>query len=677
MIIIGVGMLGFLFQDGAQSLLGSGPDNSLGEIGGIEVTAQEFDQKLQIAVSQWESQNGKSADAQVRESFKDQVWDDFIRKHVLESQFKELGLAVSPDELFDMVQGNDPHPQVKQSFTDPETGAFNPSQVLQFLKSLESMPIENKNQWLLFEQGIEKERIASKYSMLLGKGLYAASNMTKRAYTDQKEQRNIKFVVKRYNTVNDSTIKVTDAELKAYYNEHKTEYKQGASREVEYVKFEVVPSAEDLAEAKKWIEETAAEFKTTDDDSSFVVYNSEVPLDQKYYGPNELPFGIDSIFFHQELGSVTPIYEQSGSFMVTKLSSIKMIPDSVKARHILLKTTQTFNDTLLEAKLDSVKSVVENGGDFAAIAKGMSEDVGSAIEGGDLGWFKEGTMVPTFNDACFYGEVGDMVIVQSQYGFHLIEILKQADKSKKIQLFTVTRKNVPSNETFDVVFANASMFYTNNGTTESFNKATESDEYAKFIAAEVKVEDKNIPGMTDVRELVRWSFKSEKGTVSAPMQFANTFVVAHLAEIREEGTATMDQVEIQVELGAKKKKKAEMFIEEMSGAANLDALATKTGGRIESATGVNFAALSITGMGQEMRVNGMLSTLQNGQMSIPIEGQSGVYVVQVGEVIPAPETTDYAVFKTQLTQQYSTASGQVLDALKDKMVVVDERYKFY
>ncbi|MGB0881853.1 MAG: peptidylprolyl isomerase [Vicingaceae bacterium] len=677
MIIIGVGMLGFLFQDGAQSLLGSGPDNSLGEIGGVEVTAQEFDQRLQLAVSRWENQNGQSANADVRASFKDQVWEEFIREQVLESQFLELGLAVSPDELFDMVQGSDPHPQVKQSFTDPATGAFNPSQVLQFLKSLESMPAENKNQWLMFEKGIEKERVASKYSALLSKGLFATSNMIKRAYTDQKEQRNIKFVVKRYNTVNDSTIEVSDAELKAYYNDHKSEYKQETSREIEYVKFEVTPSEEDIAEARKWIEETATEFKTTDDDSSFVVYNSEEPLDQKYYGVNELPFGVDSSFFYQEVGTVTDIYEQNGAFKVTKLSSTKMIPDSVKARHILLKTTQTFADTLLEAKLDSVKSVIENGGDFAAIAKEMSEDVGSAIEGGDLGWFKEGVMVPEFNNACFDGKAGDMVIVQTQFGFHLIEVLKQADKTKKVQLATVSRKNVPSNETFDAVFAKASMFYTNNGTSEAFTKATESDEYAKYIAAEVKVADKNIPGMTDVRELVRWSYKNEKGTVSAPMQFSNTFVVAHLAEIREEGIATMDQVEIQVELGAKKKKKAEMFVEEMKGAANLDALATKVGGNVESATGVNFEAYSINGMGQEMKVNGVLSTLDKGKMSAPIEGQSGVYVVQVEEVIPAPETTDYTVFKNQLTQQYAGATGQLLDALKDKMGVVDERYKFY
>ncbi|PJB16537.1 MAG: hypothetical protein CO118_00220, partial [Flavobacteriales bacterium CG_4_9_14_3_um_filter_32_8] len=301
----------------------------------------------------------------------------------------------------------------------------------------------------------------------------------------------------------------------------------------------------------------------------------------------------------------------------------------------------------------------------------------SAIEGGDLGWFKEGTMVKPFNDACFDGKVGDLVIVQSQFGFHLIEVLKQADKVKKVQLATVVRKNIPSNETFDAAFAKASTFYSNNNTDEAFKKATEGDKFVKFVAPEVKVGDAAIPGMTNVRELVRWAFNAEKGDVCEPKQFENTFVIAHLSEVREEGIAPMEQVEIQVELGAKKKKKAEMFIKEMSGIKNLEELATKIGGTVESAPNVNFAAYAIPGMGQELRVNGMASTLQKGQMSIPIEGQTGVFVIQIESVTPAPPTTDYAGIKMQLEQNYQGNTSQLLEALKDKFGVVDKRYKFY
>jgi peptidyl-prolyl cis-trans isomerase D len=270
-----------------------------------------------------------------------------------------------------------------------------------------------------------------------------------------------------------------------------------------------------------------------------------------------------------------------------------------------------------------------------------------------------------------------MVIVQSQFGFHLIEVLKQAQSSRKVQLSSIVRKNTPSNETFDTFFAQASMFFTNNGTTEAFTKATETDAFTKFVANDIKVGDKNISGMADVRELVRWSFNNEKGSVSAPFQFTNTFVVAHLAEVREEGTATMAQVEIQVELGAKKEKKAALFIEEMTGETTLDALASKIGSTVESSPTVSFSGYSIPGMGQELRVAGMISTLKEGQVSIPIEGQTGVFVVEIETVVPALEAKDYSAIKNQLNQSNRAITGKLLEALKDKFGVVDQRYKFY
>ena len=679
LIIIGGAIIAFVLGDlfkSGQQFFSEG--NHVGEIGGVEITAIEFNEKLERSVNAWEAQNtGSTASVQVRESLRDQVWNEIIQEQVLVSQLTKLGISVSPEELFDMVQGNDPHPQVQQAFTDPESGVFNPSQVLQFLKSLETMPVENRNQWLLFEDGIQKERAATKYNNLLVKGMYATNSMLKRNYKEQAEQRNLKYVVKRYTSINDSTIEVTKEELKAYYDEHKSEYKQDESRDIEFVKFEVLPSEKDREDALKWINETKEGFKTADSDSSFVTFNSEEPFNTTYLNSQGMPIGLDSSFFYAEVGTIVGPTEENGAFVLTKLSKTKMVPDSVKARHILLKTTQQPSDTLLEAKMDSIKTVIENGGDFAEIAKEKSEDVGSAIEGGDLGWFKEGQMVPEFNDACFDGKVGELVIVQSQYGFHLIEVLEQSTKVMKIQLAKVVRKIVPSNATFDAMFANASAFYSNNNTTEAYQKATESNEFTKFLAAEVKVADKNVQGLQDVREMVRWSFNNDKGTVSAPFQFENIFVVAHISEVREDGIATMEQVEIQIELGAKKKKKALQFIEEMNGASDLEALAKKIDGIVESAANVNFAAYAIPGMGQEPRINGMSSTLQQEQMSIPIEGQTGVFVILVEGVTPAPESNDYANIKSQLDQGFSAVSGLALEALKDKIGVVDRRYKYY
>jgi len=676
LIVIGVAMLAFilgdLFQSG-QSFFGG--DNNVGEIGDDKISAIDFNNQYELAISRWELQNKSTANEQVRESLLEQVWNDIIREKVVVSQINELGIAVSPQELFDMIQGNEPHPQVRQAFSNPQTGEFNPAQVLQFLKSLETMPVENKNQWLLFEDGIQKERVTAKYFNLIKKGFYAPQAFAKRVYTEQTEKRNIKFVAKRYFTVPDSTITVTDAEKLAYYKEHKNEYKQDASRTLEYVKFDVTPSAIDIEEAKKWMVEAVEEFKASTNDSAYIMFNSDVPFDANYYTQDNMPYVQDSNFFNKEVGTVSELFEEDNSYVLAKLANTKLVSDSVKARHILLKTTQP-GDSTAYFKLDSVKTVIQKGGKFDELAKAMSEDVGSAIEGGDLGWFREGQMVPEFNDACFNGKKGDLTIVQTQFGFHLIEITDQGAKVKKVQVAKLYRTIEPSNATFDEVFAKASGFYSTNSSSDNFTKATESGEFMKRIA-EVKASDKEIAGLESPRELIRWAYKNEKGEVSAPFQFGQSFVVAHLAEVKEEGIAPIEQVEIQVELGAKKMKKVEMFTKEMSGFKSLDELAAKIGGQVESTADVTFASFSVPFLGNEQRVIGILPTLQKGQLSIPIQGNAGVFVVFVEDVIPAPETKDYAPYKVQLEQMYSNNAGKAYDALQSKFGVKDERYKFY
>lgn len=676
MIVIGVAMLAFilgdLFQSG-QSFFGG--DNNVGEIGDDKISAIDFNNQYEVAISRWELQNKSTVSEQVRESLLEQVWNDIIREKVVVSQINELGLAVSPQELFDMIQGNEPHPQVRQAFSNPQTGEFSPAQVLQFLKSLETMPAENKNQWLVFEDGIQKERVSAKYFNLIKKGFYAPQAFAKRVYIEQTEKRSIKFVAKRYFTVPDSTITVTDAEKLAYYSEHKNEYKQDASRTLEYVKFDVTPSALDIDEANKWMVDAIEEFKSSTNDSAYVMFNSDVPFDANYYTIGNMPYVQDSNFFNVEAGAVSELFEEDNSFVLAKMANSKLVPDSVKARHILLKSTQP-GDSTAYFKLDSIKNVIQKGGKFDELAKAMSEDVGSAIEGGDLGWFREGQMVPEFNDACFNGKKGDITIVQTQFGFHLIEITGQGDKVKKVQIAKLYRTIEPSNTTFDEVFAKASTFYSDNNSTDNFMKATENGEFMKRIA-EVKASDKTIAGLDSPRELIRWAYKNEKGEVSAPFQFGQSFVVAHLSEVKEEGVAPMEQVEIQVELGAKKMKKVEMFTKEMSGFKSLDELAAKIGGQVESTADVTFSSFSVPFLGNEPRIIGVIPTLQKGQLSVPVEGKAGVFVVFVEDVVLAPDTKDYGPYKIQLEQMYSNNASKAYDALQSKFGVKDERYKFY
>lgn len=674
LIVIGVAMLAFILGDFFRSgqPLG-GASNEIGEIGDIKVKATEFNFKLDQAVSNWEAQNQRPANQQIREAITDQVWNEIVSEQLLGNQYKELGIAVSPEELFDLVQGSDPHPQVRQAFTDPNTGQFSSTQVIQFLKSLETMPVENKNQWLAFEKGIQKERVAKKYNNLLSKGMIATTNMAKHQHVSQSETRSFRFVAKRYTTVHDSSITVTSDEMRAYYNDHKEEYKQDVSRGLEYVKFDVIPSGDDTAKAENWINDIVEEFKLSENDSNFVIFNSDQPLDPNYYSANNLPSNLDEEFFASEQGTMVGPYREGGSFVLAKLSKIKMVPDSVKARHILLKVEQPGDSTAYN-RLDSLKTIIEQRGGFAELAKEISEDVGSAIEGGDLGWFQEGAMVKPFNDACFDGKKRDLVIVQSQFGFHLIEVLDQSPKVRKVQIAKVIRDIVPSNETYDLVFAKASGFYAENNSGASFAEGG-SDQIVRNV--EVKINDKNIAGLDAPREMIRWAFNSDKDDVSTPFQFGQTFVVARVSNVKEEGFASMDEVQLQVEIGAKKRKKAQLFMEEMSGQSSLEDLAAKVGTSIEQANNVQFSSYAIPSLGQEPAVMGVASVLEKGQLSEPVEGNTGVFVLLLDDVTPSTELEDYSMLQQQLELQYASRSLQVLEALKDKYGVVDQRYKFY
>lgn len=679
MIIIGLGMVGFLFQDAASSLFNGGGDTNVGEVGEVVISARDFDRKLNEFIARYEFQNGP-ADAQVRESIREQVWNDIVRENLLVKEFNLLGINVSPKELDDMITGANPHPQIKQSFTDPKTNVFDPNQVITFLKGLDNMPEDRRAQWLQFEDGLIQERIATKYNNMVTKGMFATSLMIKNAYVEQKENRSIKYVVKRYNTIPDSAITVSESDLKAYYETHKHEFKQDASRSLEYVRFDVLPSTEDKRAINEQLKEIAKEFKETDDDSSFVAYNSDVPLNNQYYTQENFLFEIDSSFFHAEKGTIYGPYEENNTYAIAKLAEIKFAPDSVKARHILINAT-TPGDSTGFYKLDSLRTlIISNSADFGQLAKDNSDDVGSAVEGGDLGWFTEGTMVKPFNDACFDGKKGDLVIVESQFGFHLIEVLDQSSLSKKVRLAKVALNVAPSSETYDKIFAQVSAFYNENKTSEAFttNLSKENSNHTKMEALNIKVSDKTVAGIDDSRELVRWVFKAEKGDVSAPMQFDNIYIVAHLSEIKQDGFASLDQIKNEVELEVKKHKKAEQISKEIEGLLSIDEIASKLEAQVTTANNINFAAYSIPGMGQEPKVIGVVSVIPAGKMTAkPIEGNTGVFVVLVENVTPAPETNDYSIVKEQLNSVYAEISAGILDALKEKFGVVDQRYKFY
>ncbi len=676
LVIIGVALLAFVLTDAFKSS-GRGEIPAIGKIGETEITQQEFERKVTEAINNYEMQQNQPVDDRMRAQIREQVWNQLISETVLHKEYDKLGIAVTPDELFDMVQGNDPHPQIKQAFTNPETGEFDKVRVLQFLKNKDNDP-QTAQQWLLFEQGIKQERLANKYTQLINKAIYATNAEASQLNIDQNKKFNISYVVKRYNTVNDSTITVSEEEVQAYYEENKYKFKQDESRNIEYVIFRVDPSDDDFKTAEEWMNNIKEEFANAENDSLYVTLNSDQPFDYNFYAQGQLPPVIDTVFFKDsaKTGDMVGPYLEGMTYKLSKLSKIKYLPDSVKARHILIKTQNPYDSTAF-AKIDSLKKAVENGADFAQLAKDFSDDVGSAQDGGDLGWFGRGRMVKTFEDACFNGNTGDLKVVPSQYGIHLIEIVAQSEKSKHIQVATLADEVDPSDETYDRIFTEASEFYNAVANADDFDKIIEEKGYTKRIG-EIKPNDFTLAGLDMPREIIRWAYTHDENSVSSPLTAGDAFVVVKVSSINEEGIAPLEKVRTQVELLAKKKKKGEQFTKEMEGITDLNQLAQKLNVQVEKANNVTFGSFAIPGLGREPKLLGAISAMNTGDVSIPLIGDIGVYVVKIDNVTPAPDQFDAFTLKSQIEQATRAQVNYVVfEALKDKVGVEDNRHKFY
>jgi peptidyl-prolyl cis-trans isomerase D len=684
--IIALALLIFILESALESSrsFSSGDRTRIGEIEGRDVNFDEFEAKVEQAEQNEKSRTGKATiEDSYKENIRQQVWNQFLLDYLMKPRFQEIGLGVSSDELFDMVQGKDPHPSVKQAFTDPATQQFNPQQVITFLKNLDKDETgETKNRWVQFEQAIKDERLSAKYNTMIKKGLYITKAEAKRDHISKNTQSNIRFITLRYNTVADSTISVNDDDMQRNYNENKHKYRQQITmRGIEYVQFDAFPSTEDRNSVLEKMNKIKADFFLAEVDSDFVNRNSDTRFVNKYISRAGLNPVLDTLFSSPEKTIIGP-YMENNTYKIAKLTASKLIPDSVKARHILIKPEGAVTIEKAKAQIDSLKNLIQSkAAKFDDLARSVSQDPGSATKGGDLGWFREGMMVPPFNDACFNGNKGDLAVVETQFGIHLIEVLDKGAPARKLLLSYVDMAIQPSSRTLQGVYAKASEFAGKNNSKEKFDKGVKEQNLPKREAPYVKELDRNINGIENSREIVRWAYEAQKGDVSKVFELDNKYIVAVLTNIKEKGVLPLEEVKQQVEAEAKKQKKAEQFIAKLekarNGSKDLGEVAAKISLPLESAANVNFSSPMLLGQSEPSLV-GKIIVSSNNTIIGPFKGEGGVYLVQVDLKTDAKPLED---FKTVINQLQPSLSSRVdyavFEALKDIADVKDNRAKFF
>jgi peptidyl-prolyl cis-trans isomerase D len=684
-IVIGLALFAFILGEVIQTggAFFRGDANNIGEVNGETITYKDFSEKLEQSTQQFKQQSGQSITPQIANYIQETTWNQYLSQRLLNKEINKLGIIVGESEQQAMISGNNPDPQIMRQFVGQD-GQFDRNKLNQFLSYLQSPKADptQLNAWKDFLDQLRDAKKAQKYMALVSNGLYVNSLDAQDDYLAKNKLANFKYTSLDYASIPDSKIKLTDDDYSTYYNEHKSEFKNSQElRSFEYVSFNAAPSKDDSLAVKAQVEKIVQDFKTTPNDSLFVQINSETKSQLIYQKKGQLEPRLDSVMFAADKGFIYGPYLSNGSYKVAKLVDARVGPDSVKARHILLNPATEGGVDKAVAKADSLKKLIQGGKSFAELAKMYSIDKASGEKGGDLGTFGRGSMIPVFEDAAFNGKAGDIKVVISQFGVHLIEIENQKGSSKVVKVAVVDKPLTPSSKTQTAVYSKA----------QSFLSSLDKDNFeaqAKKAGLQVKnAEDVNgtaasLPGLDNARDVVKWVFKSDKGTVSDQVfAVGDQYVVARVAEIKPKGILPLDAVKKQIEPMVKNQVKGKQLSEKLqaalNGASNIDQVAQKAGSRVTPLQNIVFANPVIPGSSAEYKVIGAVFGSQPNKLSKPIEGQQGVYVFSLDSFINPAPLTNAVREKQQIAQALVQRSGeQVLDALKDKANVKDNRAKF-
>jgi peptidyl-prolyl cis-trans isomerase D len=684
-ISIGFSLLAFIIGEVVRSGGSFFKDDRdlLGEVGSEKVSYTDFNKKVDQNSAQFRQQSGQGAlSPQITSYVQETTWNQMVAQAVLQKEVDNLGLQVGTDEAKSMVSGNEPNPQIVQAFGDPKTGQLDRTRLNGFLSQLPTLSPEIKQQWSDFITQMIEAKLQEKYVSLVTNSLYVNSLEAKDDYQNKNKLANFKYVFLNYSSIPDNKVAATDADYQAYYDDHKAEFKNPQElRSFDFISFSAAPSKSDSAAIKKQAEKLVVDFKASTNDSLFVQINAETKTAPAYQHKGHLGDPkLDSIMFSASNGFVYGPYLSNGSYKIAKLVNSRVEPDSVKAKHILIDDKTIGHDKAL-AKADSIKKLIEGGKSFADLANLYSVDKGSAAKGGELGTFGRGAMVAPFDDAVFSAKKGDLKIVTTQFGVHLIQIEDQKGSSKVAKVAIVDVPLKASSETQTAVYSKAQSFLASL-TKDNFDEEVKKSGLKKQTAADVNGVAMAIPGVNSARDLVRWAFGAAKDDFSDKVYIeGDQYVVAHLTQIKPKGTLSLEDVKKQIQPMVLNQVKGKTLTDKLqsalNGASTIDQVAQKAGTTANPIQNMVFANPVIPGYSAEYKLVGTVFGSQPNKLSKPIAGQQGAYVFVLDSFTNPPAMTDAVREKQQLSQALlQRADSQLFEALKDKANVKDYRAKF-
>jgi len=707
-IAIALALLGFILTDYLSTrnrMFGGGNSTTIGSVNGKKIEYAEFESKLKSIDAQSEAQaqqQGRPFGENEKHQNVESLWSQEVDQLIMNDEIKKLGIEIGKRELNDWLFGSNPPQDLKQRFSN-EQGQYNPAAAQDAMNQMKRSPNQaDRNQLEMYLDAIEYNRQVDKFNSLLSNSIYYPKWYLEKQNTEASGLAKISYVLYPYSKIADSTVKISNEEINEYVNKHKEQYKQNESRSIEYVIFSASPTSGDSAAIKTAVGNLKAEFETTPDPSVFVArYGSAIQFYDGYVGQSLIQVPEKDSIFALAKNAVYGPYQDNNSYVMAKMLDFKPLPDSVKARHILIQTADPqkgqvlMDDSIAKKRIDSISTAIKGGASFDELAKQYSTDQSSAVNGGLLAnpqnpatnYFTNGQMVKEFNDFCFDGKTGDRDVVKTVFGYHLIEILDQKNFEPHYKVAYFAKNIVASDETDRTALSAASKFASESRTLkafdESFDKTLKPEGYQKLLAANIKPMDNNIEGLSTYgfsRSLVRDIYKAEKGDVLKQQRIGDKYVVAAVTDVINEGIMGPTQASISVEPILRNKKKAEQIKKMLGNITTLDAASKVFDDPIKTADSIRITGGSI---GYEPKLLGAVFNPANKGKIIPdpINGVNGVYVVQVNEVTTTSLAT--ANIAEEQKQQRDRSKQMTMfinppqQILKKTATIKDNRTTFY
>lgn len=698
--VIALSLIGFLLMDassgaGRGGLFGGDRSTEIGEVNGTKLELDMFNKK----VKQAEAQYGGNVAGAMRQQIQQGIWDQMVGEQVVGTEFKKLGLAFTGKEMSDIMFSDDAPQQLKQAFSDQTTGVYDVEKAKQWWAQTKKLKTEEQREDLNLQiiDPMRLNALYSKYTSMITASLYSPSWEAGRENELNKGFSNISYVAIPYADISDSTIKVTDDDIKKYLEKNKSRYKREAGRLISYVSFNAAPSKEDSTQAFASLEGLKAGLASDTNSKAFVTRNNSVidffdgyTLKSKMAMPNK-----DTIASLPDNVVYGP-YLDGKNYVVAKKIGMKIMPDSIKCRHILLGTNdpQTgaviMADSVAKKKVDSVEAAIKGGADFKTLSDIYSTDQVAKKDSGvmtfDISTIQSENFAKEFADFLLNEKGETKKVVKTQFGWHYIEILDKKHPEPAYKVAYLAKEIVPSTQTVNSANGGAVKLAGQARDIKAFDKYVADNGLQKVDNPEViKENDFRLGGLSDARAIIKWAFTAKEGDVAdEPFPVGSDYVVPAVRAKISDGVPDVKSARPLVESFIRNEKKAAEIKKKLGTPASLEAAAAVYQKQVLT-TGADstltFNVQLINGVGNEPKVAGAAFNKEfQTKISPVIAGNTGVFIIKVNSITmkPADDASMQAQAMAAKNQQdMQAALSQSFNALKKLADIADKRSKFF